>query len=112
MVQTDTGQRLPSAPSDVSQETEDFIFQWMRSKARLWGDPVQRKRGEIPQLRNLEVWKKEACEANPCLPEVGRKIEAILQRALQDNAEGSMARDVIDGWLGEGLGGSGKGGIQ
>ena len=36
VVRTDSGKRLSSVPSDVNRETENFFFQWMKSKAQPW----------------------------------------------------------------------------
>ena len=97
MVQSGTEKRLSSDPADVSRETEHFVFEWMKSKARPWGEPEERRRGEFPKLRNVEVWKQEACRANPILPGVAKKIESILQRAHQDNEMGRRLRRIHEG---------------
>ena len=89
--------RITSEPVEVRRETERVIFEWMKKKADPWGTPAERKRGEFLGLDDLERIKQSACEANPVLPGVGRKIKEVLQRAHQDTERGRRLRSVHNG---------------
>jgi hypothetical protein len=41
--------------------------------------------------------KRGACEANPILPEVGKKIQQVLKRAHQDTEKGRKLRSIHEG---------------
>ena len=41
--------------------------------------------------------KQGACEANPVLPEVGKKIQQVLRRAHQDTERGRRLRSIHKG---------------
>lgn len=69
----------------------------MKKQADPWGSPEERQQGEFPALDKLESLKCSACEANPILPEVGRKIKQVLQRAHQDTDKGRNLRSIHEG---------------
>ena len=66
--------RLSQDPGEVVAETEEFFFEWMRSRAKEWGTKEERRRFQFPE-------RPKTHSDIPTMQWVGEKIEQILKRA-------------------------------
>ena len=63
--------RLSQDPGEVVAETEEFFFEWMRSRAKEWGTKEERRRFQFPE-------RPKTHSDIPAMQWVGEKIEVLL----------------------------------